>query len=330
MGNTAPRFDTAQLGPLREVVKKLSTMNVPICDIIQFRVVVDANSVIADLIWKVRYPERGLTALEELIKATVIIAHAPLWLEIEMASAIPQVAAKRKLPAAELWAHWREYRTLLIWDETLRQPPTDIGSLCDPKDAPYVLLETRIRADGILSKDRHIARLGGHPLTPDFVLSSRNYARAVVVAVSVRVLGVVVPWVAVVALIELLRGVGRRVAALPNSVKATLLVSAIVALAHPGSRRWIADRCADVAAAIAPAWDTLADILTAVATMHNESRSAADAHLSMAVGLVRPKQVPLRSRRTLTRRRRARLQKATNSSRDSGKSASVEPILHDC
>src|ERR1700724_3773808 len=102
MGNTPPRFDTAQLGPLREVVKKLFTMNIPICDIIQVRIVVDANSVIADLIWKVRYPERGLTALEELIKATVIIAHAPLWLEIEMASAIPQDAVKCKLPAAEL------------------------------------------------------------------------------------------------------------------------------------------------------------------------------------------------------------------------------------
>ena len=36
MGNTAPRFDTAQLSPLREVVKKLSTMNLPFCDIIQF------------------------------------------------------------------------------------------------------------------------------------------------------------------------------------------------------------------------------------------------------------------------------------------------------
>jgi hypothetical protein len=127
-----------------------------------------------------------------------------------------------------------------------------------------------------------------------------------------------------VALIEMLRGLGRRVATLPNSVKATLLVFAIVALAHPGSRRWIADRCADVATAIAPAWDTLADILTAVVTMHNESRSAADAYLAMAASLVRPKHVPLRRRRTLTRRRRARLQKATNPSRDSGKSASVE------
>jgi hypothetical protein len=103
--------------------------------------------------------------------------------------------------------------------------------------------------------------------------------------------------------LELLRGVARVLAALPNSAKAILLVGAVVALTHPGSRKWITERCADVGVAIAPGWDALTGALAAAATLHHESRLAADGHLAIAMGLVRPRPVATPVRRTRTRRR---------------------------
>jgi hypothetical protein len=133
---------------------------------------------------------RGATALEELIRSTVVVAHAPRWLDVEMASAIEQASRQYGLPTEALRERWKEFQALFIWGETLREPGQASSECCDPKDLPYVLLERKIGADGILSRDRHIGKLGGHPLTLDFVLSTRGYAREVVKTITLRVGGI--------------------------------------------------------------------------------------------------------------------------------------------
>src|SRR5258708_24148623 len=90
MKATTARFDTGQLGPLREMVNKLAALKVAIPGIVQFSVVVDVNMVVPDLVYRVRFPERGARALEELIRSPVVVAHAPRWLDIEMVSAVAQ------------------------------------------------------------------------------------------------------------------------------------------------------------------------------------------------------------------------------------------------
>jgi len=82
MSRQLPRFDTAQIGPLRELLKKLSTLKVLIANIVLFRVVVDANYVVQSLIYRVHHRDRGATALEEMVKATVIDVFAPRWLDM--------------------------------------------------------------------------------------------------------------------------------------------------------------------------------------------------------------------------------------------------------
>jgi hypothetical protein len=147
------RFDTGQIGSLRELLKKLAAKKVFIGGIVQFSVVVDVNMVVPDLVYRVRHPERGATALEELIRSTVVVAHAPRWLDVEMASAIRQASRQYRVPSETLRDGWKEFRALLVWDETLREPG-EAGGCCDPKDLPYVLLERKIGADGILSRDQ--------------------------------------------------------------------------------------------------------------------------------------------------------------------------------
>lgn len=307
MKETTARFDTGQLGLLREMVKKLAAHKVVITGIVQFTVVVDVNMVVPDLVYRVRFPDRGATAFEELIRSTVLVAHAPRWLDIEMVSAISQVSMQYGLPAEALWARWREFQTLIVWDETLRDPGEIGGECCDPKDLPYVLLESKLQADGILTRDRHIARIGGHPLTLDFVLSSRNYAREVVKTVTLRVAGVIVPTASLMILDHILRSIGRGVASLPPSVKAFLVAAGLVALAHPRSRQWLVDQCVELGVALASAGSSLIELIGLLMAMDREADARAREHLISASNLVKPKTRRAPRQRRPSRVRRARL-----------------------
>jgi hypothetical protein len=97
-------FDTAQIAALRGVVARFSELRAAIGDIVQFRVIVDANFVIQTLIHRVRFPARGATAtaIEELVRATVLDVVAPRWLESELVSAIPKASKRSKVSEAEL------------------------------------------------------------------------------------------------------------------------------------------------------------------------------------------------------------------------------------
>lgn len=282
MSELALRLDTAQIGPLRRLLEQLSPLQSLAADLVRFRVVVDANSVVQNLLYRVRYPERGPTALEEMVKATVIEVFAPRWLDREMASAIPQAAAKSSVSESLLWVRWLEFRALLKWDESLPHPGEDSLGCCDPKDYPYVMLEQKLGADGILSKDHHIAQMGGHLLTLDFVLSARSYARAAVISVNLRVLGVLVPTIALMAVVELLRRTARAFAALPSEVRAVVLIGASIALLHPGCRGWIASRCGTAWAVRKPLRADLAHLLGTLGSTGQAAQSEALVHLLKA------------------------------------------------
>jgi predicted nucleic acid-binding protein len=298
---TSPRFDTGQIGPLRDILCRFGNLKATIGDFVRIRVVVDANFVIQELMQRVRYPERR-TALEEVVRATVIEAYAPRWLDKEMESAITQTAAKRRLSAEKLRSEWHEYRQLLKWDNAL-QGPLEHGKSApiDPKDTPYIVLENKIAACGILTKDPHIKQMGGHPLTLDFVFSARRYARGAVACVSVRVMGVVVSMMAIKALVESVRGVTRALAALPDGVKALLILAAVAALLHPGARKWVCDLSAEIGVVLLPIWNAMWDVFTAMATFANESQAEATVALgevSAAARILRPiERRPRRARR---------------------------------
>jgi hypothetical protein len=300
------KFDTGQIGRLRELVKRLAARKIFIGGIVQFSVVVDVNMVVPDLVYRVRYPDRGATALEELIRSTVVVAHAPRWLDVEMASAIVQAARQYGLPTDVLRECWKEFQKLFIWDETLREPGEVAGECCDPKDLPYVLLERKISADGILSRDRHIKTLGGHPLTLDFVLSTRGYAREVVKTITLRMGGIVVPVASLMMLDGILRGIGKGVAALPPQIKALLVVSAAVALAHPDSRRWLVERCANVGAILAAAGQSLVEIVAQLVAMESDAQLKAGGYLATASSLIRPQKRAVGRVRRVARIRRMR------------------------
>lgn len=304
MSTLAIRFDTVHLGMMRSVLARLASKNVRLCEIVQFHVVVDANCAIADLVYRTRHPERGATALEELIRATVLVAHAPRWLDTEMASAIPQAAARCGVSGPLLWKQWAEFRSLIVWHEGLRGPGGGQEGCCDPKDAPYIELEGKLGASGILTKDPDVAKMGGHSLSHEFVLSTRAYARAIVPVVCLRLCGLVIPTVASAALVELARAAASTMRRIPDPAKFLLIVSALGALANPGVRKRLGELCASLCDVLAAAGPVVREALTVLVSLHAESLAAAEAHLATAVSAVRPPR-NLRARPRV-RRRRAR------------------------
>lgn len=240
-------FDTSSLAMLRQWLERNPAVYEQLGAIARFKLVIDANFVLADLRYRGKHPMRGPTALEELVRSTVFEVHAPRWLETEIAKHLPLIAQKSGLDLNALQQHWLQYQALLHWNDSLFAP--DYGSHCeDPKDLPYVRLAARIGAFGILTVDSDIAAMGGHMLPRDFVISARLYARAATVSFSLRALGITLSGLSLQALLSMVQTATRKFLALPEAARLALVAGFLLMLVHPGhgagwSHSWRQSRC---------------------------------------------------------------------------------------
>jgi len=302
-GKGSLRFDTSRLRALREVLDQNPEIHKLVGQIFSVRIIVDANFVIADLMRRVRFPDRGITALEEVANASVVEVYAPTWLDEEIESVIPRVASKRGLPESALREEWQRYKKFLKWDERFPRPRQSIGQGDDPKDEPYLSLEKVIVADGILSRDKDIRQMGGHPLTLDFVLSTREYARSIVVTVSVRLLGVMLGVMAVTAIATLLKALANAIARLPTQLKVALLAITLICLLHPGSRKWVTGNLKGLGTQLEPLWSVVAEVVAHGAQIARSTELEAKSHLLEAQSHLRPPISVAKSHKKRVRRR---------------------------
>lgn len=274
------RVDTIHIASLRKFLKKNRTLIASIGQFAQLKVVIDANFVISDLAQKIRYPERGMTALEEMAKATILQVFAPRWLEADLASGVRKAAANLKLPEESFWAAWQDYQALITWDENWQTPPEFPSQVSDVKDLPYVLLEKLIGATGVLSNDKDISRMGGNRLTLDFVFATRSYARAVVISVGLRLSGIFVGALTLEALSQLLTVVGRLSGRLTSGQRVALLLLAVVVFLHPGMRKWIFEKLQALGSSFGDLLPSVSAVFTHVMMLEHDKRLESEAHLA--------------------------------------------------
>lgn len=270
------RIDTKHIKWLRSSLNTHKELLSSISQFAQLRVVIDVNIVVSDLLHKIKHTERGDTAIEELVQASVFEVFAPRWLEEELSSAFQQVARKRMLEESDLWTAWAEYRKLIQWDENYDRIPEDFNGAGDPKDIPYVHLEKAINASGILSNDEHIAQMGGNRLSLEFVLETRKYARAAVISVGIRVSGHFLGAVTLSALKKVLNLVQGQFQKLSPKLKTALLCAVVFALLHPGSRAWIMGQLKK----LGPAFNFLSEGLFTFLTIEAQKREEAEKYLA--------------------------------------------------
>jgi len=225
------------LANLRVFLKTYPELQQMTGEVARFCVVLDANAAVSDLLHKHSKPHLPQTALEECIKSSVIEVYAPTWLDREMTeSAIPQVAKQKNIPEAVLQRSWDDYKKGIVWDERFAAPEATSEGAVDPKDVPYVALAECISADGILTSDKDIDRLGGNTLTLRFVISARSYARASSYHVTIQVGGTVIGVLTLSAMYQLVTTIYSLASRLPGWARFALFVAAVVVAVHPTSR----------------------------------------------------------------------------------------------
>jgi len=270
-----PFIDSASLSDLRSLLSFYPQLQQIAGAIAEFRVVLDANMAVSDLLHKYKKPDSKQTALEECIKSSVMQVYAPAWLDREMTkSAIPQVARRKNIPESALQDLWIEYRKQLVWDERFPGPEHFPDVEGDIKDVPYVALQECISAAGILSYDKDIEKLGGKSLTLTFVFSVRTYARAATYSVSIYAWGTLISVLALGALCQIIKGVCTSVSKLPDGVKVALLIGAAVAVLHPAPRGKLREFLQNTGALAVGLWPEIERMLELASEKQKEAGSA--------------------------------------------------------
>lgn len=263
------------LASLRGFVGLYPSMAQVVGPIAQYKLVLDANAAISDILHKYRNPHIRQTALEETVKSSALELYAPSWLDQEMTvSAIPQVAKRKGIPEAALQSLWVTYKEQIIWDDTLAAPVSNEACGGDLKDTPYVALQKSIEAVAVLSRDKDIDALGGNRVTLEFVFAVRTYARAASIAVGIRVGGVFVTWVSVNVLGQILKAIGAGIARLPPAVKIALVAGALFVAVHPASRERILASLKTLGEPLVEAWPAIVTLIETAAERQSEAQAA--------------------------------------------------------
>lgn len=267
-------IDSASLRDIRRFLELRSDLQKVIGLPARFKVVLDANIAVADLMHKLNMPNVRQTAIEECVTSGVLEVHAPRWLDEEIVTrTIPKVARDKKIDPASLLSLWEQYREMLIWDEALRHPEGGVPDSADVDDIPYITLAGKIDAVGILSRDKHIAALGGTPLKLEFALTVRRYARAASVHLSIYVNGTLIGAFGFSAIMILVRKSKDLFMELPPIVRTLLIIGLAISIIHPGSRKWIYDKIMAIKELGGVAWPEILSLLELAAAKQLEAES---------------------------------------------------------
>jgi predicted nucleic acid-binding protein len=208
----------------------------------QFRLVIDTNVVIEELLYlvKSRKNQSARTSLQEAIDSGAVVALAPFKLRDEIIKHIPRLAEERGVPEESLRRAWLEYQLRINFVDVGPISAEDETSAVDPDDLPFVYLYRKVNADAVVSRDRHIRAMGARSIELEVVIHIRDYARAKAPEVTLKAGAFIVtmPLAAGVhALVKLLIRAAKGIANLPPGVQLALLAGAAVVSAHPRSRR---------------------------------------------------------------------------------------------
>lgn len=208
----------------------------------QFRLVIDTNVVIEELLYlvKSRKNPSARTGLQEAIDSGVVVALAPFKLRDEVLKHIPRLANKKGISEESLRRAWLEYQLRINFVDVGPISAEEVASAVDPDDLPFVYLYRKINADAVVSRDRHIRAMGARSVELELMIHIRDYARDKAPEVTLRA-GTFIVTIPIVAgahaLVKLLIRAAKGVAKLPPGVQLMLFISALAVGAHPRSRR---------------------------------------------------------------------------------------------
>lgn len=274
-----------KLKELREFAKAWKEVGQHIGGAVQLRIIVDTNVVLGDIRWLAykRKDAAARTSLIETIDAGTIDAYVPPALHGEIEKHIERISREEGLDQARLLSVWGEYQKKLKVVEPDSSVIRSYSGGVDPDDAVFVALAKAVGAVGVVSKDRHIAMMGGKKISVDCVVSLRDYSRATAIELNIKCMGISLGWVSVVTIRGLIRVLVAGISRAPNWVKLTLVVGASFCVIHPGAREKISSGFKRALAGIKEATPTVVAHIADAASVAQQQSKIAKSHLDKAL-----------------------------------------------
>lgn len=277
-----------KLKELRTSIGTLRQLNYPMAAIAKISLVIDTNIILGELRWLTskRHTDEAKTGLMEVIEAETVTLYAPPIFFAEVEEKIPLMATTQGLDVEVMRKHWDVYKTkiiLAIPDEDLVK---SLKAGVDPDDAEFVALQQTLGADGVLSKDAHIAAMGGNKVSLDCIFYLRDYSRTAAIELNIKVAGVnftLAGLTAIRACVAGVKALSRSISAAPDWLKFALLLCALLTLANPRSRAKVLGAVNVVLAGATSAAPAVLDLVSVAAQLAIEKGSQSKVHLANAL-----------------------------------------------
>lgn len=249
----------------------------------QFRLVVDTNSILQELLFIVESQRNPLarTNLQEAIDSGAIAAFAPLKLKEEISRHIPRLAAERGIPEESLTRAWRDYESRINYVIVGQNDVHEAVTVADPDDLPFVYLYRKINADAVLTRDKDIPAMGAESVELEAALHIREYARAKAPEVMLRAGATVITIPVVAGALALGRISGRAIktfSGFPPWVQLALILGALAVGINPRSRKALSSSVSPLLTKFKENVPVLLHLLGALAEELNTARQKVDDH----------------------------------------------------
>lgn len=146
----------------------------------QFRLVLDANVILADIYWLEhnRKDPDAQTRLQQLIASATVLPTAPVELRAEIASRLDEFAERYNEPVARYEEHWRWYENRIDFQEVTPQEGLEPEAR-DPDDLPYLYVCLGSEdIPAVYTKDADLSAMGAPVVGEDVIIAMLEYARA--------------------------------------------------------------------------------------------------------------------------------------------------------
>jgi predicted nucleic acid-binding protein len=277
-----------KLKELRAVIGDWEKFNVILGGVAQFRLVVDTNVVLGDILWLVagRTNKLAKTHLMEVVDAETVFLFAPPTLLDEVDEKIPLLAEEKCLDVDEMYAQWAIYKTKI----TIVEPDIDKARIlrngADPDDADFLALAETIGASGVISKDRHIAMMGGNQISIACITYLREYSRAAAIELNIKINGVRFVFHGTAAAKGIFSGMRlliERIKRAPDWLKIALIAGGLFVAIHPEARARVSRCLKVILAGINDATPAIISFITDAALLAETQKAKAEIQLNRAM-----------------------------------------------
>lgn len=277
-----------KLKELRSIVQNFRNMNVVFAGAMQFRLVVDTNVVLRDIMWLVakRTNETAKTQLMETIEAETIDVYAPPALFDEVEEKIPLLAIEKGLDVELMYLEWGIYKMKLKLAEPDSEKVRVLKNGIDPDDAEFIALAQTIAAHGVISNDKHIGLMGGNQISITCIAHLRDYSRSTAIELNIKVNGLMFGLASFAALQALLKGIKALIDGIskaPDWLKIALISGGVFIALHPGARVSVVRGLKTILAGIGEATPFVIQQIAEAAELAQKHQTKAQGHLELAM-----------------------------------------------